>query len=178
MTIRHFGTMPDGAAVEAIEIAGGGLTARFLTWGAVLQDLRLAGHDPALVLGFRHLPDYLAHSRYFGATAGRCANRIAQGEAMIDGTPFRFDRNFRGRHTLHGGADGCGKRLWTVADHDASSVRLEIVLEDGHMGFPGRLSISAHFSLSEDGGLDIAVHRRDRQTDPVQPSPSQLLRPR
>lgn len=165
MTILHFGTMPDGAPVEAVEIAGGGLTARFLTWGAVLQDLRLAGHAPALVLGFPDLPDYLAHSRYFGATAGRCANRIAQGEATIDGETFRFDRNFRGGHTLHGGADGCGKRLWDLADHDASSARLEIVLEDGHMGFPGRLAISARFHLSGDGGLDIEyAARTDKPT--------------
>ena len=165
MTRQQFGTMPDGTPVEAAEIAGGGLTAQFLTWGAVLQDLRLDGHAPALVLGFPDLPSYLDHSRYFGATAGRYANRIAHGEATIDGKAFWFDRNFLGRHTLHGGADGCGKRLWTLADHNSSSVRMEIVLEDAHMGFPGRLSVSALFSLSGDGGLDIEyTARTDKPT--------------
>ncbi len=55
MTIRQFGTMPDGTPVEAIEIAGGGLTARFLTWGAVLQDLIAIGDQSqsvAVVGGF------------------------------------------------------------------------------------------------------------------------------
>ncbi len=33
---------------------------------------------PPLVLGFERFDDYLAHSRYFGATARRCANRIAR----------------------------------------------------------------------------------------------------
>jgi len=44
MQIGAFGQMPDGSGVERVAIAGGGLSARVLSYGAILQDLRLAGH--------------------------------------------------------------------------------------------------------------------------------------
>ena len=39
-----FGTTKDGETVYRVEIKGGGLTAKIMTWGAVIQDLRLDGH--------------------------------------------------------------------------------------------------------------------------------------
>ena len=150
-----FGTLPDGREVHRVRIAGGGLTASFLTYGAVLQDLRLAGHAPALVLGFEDMASYLSHSPYFGATAGRCANRIKGAMFGLDGETFRTDPNALGRHTLHGGSQGIGKRLWTLGEVTDRSV--EMTMEDpaGHMGFPGNLSIRAVFSLLPAGVLDI-----------------------
>lgn len=150
-----FGTLPDGKEVHRIRIAGGGLVASVLTYGAVLQDLRLSGHAPALVLGFEEMPPYLAHSPYFGATAGRCANRIRGGSFEIDGRRFDADRNAQGGHTLHGGREGIGKRLWSIGAVTGHSVELTIEDPDGHMGFPGTLSIRAVFSLLPSGVLDI-----------------------
>ncbi len=165
MSATGFGRLADGTSVEAVRLAGGGLCATFLTWGAVLQDLRLEGHSPALVLGLPDLDAYLAHSRHFGATAGRCANRIANGRAEIDGQVYDLDRNYLGKHTLHGGGDGTGKRLWTLVGHDDASTRFEIVLPDGHMGFPGRLVIAAVFRLVDPGVLDIVYEATtDRPT--------------
>jgi aldose 1-epimerase len=150
-----FGTLPDGREVHRIRIAGGGLTASVLTYGAVLQDLRLAGHGPALVLGFENVASYLAHSPYFGATAGRCANRIKGAAFELDGQAFRTDPNALRRHTLHGGSQGMGKRLWTLGQVTDHSVELTMEDPDGHMGFPGTLSVRAVFSLLPSGVLDI-----------------------
>nr|MDH4441043.1 galactose-1-epimerase [Rhizobium sp.] len=50
MTRRNFGVMPTGETVEQVVLTGGGLTASILTFGAVLQDLRLDGHERPLVL--------------------------------------------------------------------------------------------------------------------------------
>lgn len=154
MTVEPFGTTPAGEPVHALTLRGGGLTARFLTWGAVLQDLRLEGHGPSLVLGLADLDAYLSHSRYFGATAGRCANRIGGARAAIDGVERRLDANWLGRHTLHGGSAGCGKQVWRVVEAGADRATLAISLPDGHMGFPGRLEIEADFAL-EAAALDI-----------------------
>ena len=40
-----FGALADGRPVERLRISGGGLTADVLTYGTVVQDLRLEGHD-------------------------------------------------------------------------------------------------------------------------------------
>lgn len=159
---HRFGTLADGSAVEAVRIAGGGLAATVLTYGAVLQDLRLAGHQPPLVLGFETLADYLAHSRFFGATAGRCANRIRDGRFTLDGRDYQLDCNFLGKHHLHGGSGNIGKRVWTLEDAQADRVALSIALTDGEMGYPGAMTIRQVLSLPGDGVLDI---RLEAQSD-------------
>ena len=158
--IEPFGTLPDGGRVERITLQGGGLSARFLTWGAVLQDLRLAGHAPPLVLGLESLDDYLAHSRHFGATVGRCANRIRDGRCTIAGRPAQLDRNEGVRHHLHGGTDNAGRKLWRVVAHAPDALRLALTLPDGHMGYPGTLQIEAAFTLAGDGVLNIEYTAR------------------
>ncbi len=158
--IAAFGTLPDGRRVERVTLRGGGLTARLLNWGAVLQDLRLDGHAPPLVLGLESLADYRAHSRHFGATVGRCANRIRDGRCRIDGRAVQLDRNEGGRHHLHGGADNAGCRLWRIVRQAPDSVRFALSLPDGHMGYPGTLEIEAAFALPGDGALEIAYTAR------------------
>lgn len=149
--------MPDGTPVERVTIQGGGLRANVLSYGAVVQDLRLDGYDAPLVLGFDSFAPYLTHSPYFGATAGRCANRIRDGHLELDGATYQLDRNFLGKHLLHGGAKGMGKRTWQIADSSESSVTLAIVQDDGDMGFPGRLETRVTFSLCDGGVFDIRI---------------------
>lgn len=160
--MNQFGKMPDGTPVERATIRGGGLTAQVLSYGAAIQDLRLDGHEAPLVLGFESFAPYLTHSPYFGATAGRCANRIRDGHLEIDGKTFQLDRNFLGKHLLHGGAAGMGKRLWqfeAVAEDRASLV---ITQADGDMGFPGTLTARVRFACLPGGVLDI---RMEAETD-------------
>lgn len=153
--MEEFGQLANGAPVHRISIAGGGLTAKFLTYGTVLQDLRLNGHDKPLVLGFENFAPYLTKSPYFGATAGRCANRIRDGHVEISGNVYQLDRNFLGKHSLHGGAISMGKRLWQVDTVDAISVQFSIQLIDQEMGYPAKLDATARFTLLDDGCLDI-----------------------
>jgi aldose 1-epimerase len=155
--IEDFGQMPDGTAVQRLRLNGGGLTAHVLTYGTVLQDLRLEGHEAPLVLGFPEFASYLEHSRYFGATAGRCANRIRDGHLELDGQTYQLDRNFLGRHSLHGGAVSMGKQLWTLEDHAMDWAVFSIVQEDGHMGYPGRLEAKVTYALLPGGVFDVQM---------------------
>ncbi len=152
-----FGTAADGSAVHRISIKGGGLTAAVLTYGGVLQDLRLDGHDAPLVLGFDDFAHYLDQSPYFGAIPGRCANRIQDGRFTIDGERYQADRNFLGKHTLHGGSAGTGKRMWRLAGRGDDFVTLHLTDPDGGMGFPGTLEISCTYRLKPGGILRLEL---------------------
>lgn len=152
-----FGETAEGETVHRIAIAGGGLTARIMNWGAVIQDLRLDGHGPPLVLGFDDFAAYPLHSPYFGSIAGRYANRIAGGRFTIDGERFQADLNFLGKHTLHGGAAGTGKRVWKIAEHGADFVRLELHDPDGACGFPGNVEIGCTYRLKQGGRLSVEL---------------------
>lgn len=156
MMPEAFGKTADGAPVERVVITGGGLTANVITWGAAVQDLRMAGHDAPLVLGYAVFDDYPAHSPYMGATAGRLVNRLANGRFSLDGVRFQTEQNFLGKHTLHGGAAGIGKRNWAITDLGPSHVRLEILDPDGQGGFPGNVRITNEYRL-EGGALKVLI---------------------
>jgi aldose 1-epimerase len=154
---EEFGTTPEGETVHRVEISGGGITARILNWGAVVQDLRLAEHDAPLVLGFERFEDYPVHSAYFGAIAGRYANRLAGGRFTIEGQRHQADTNFLGKHTLHGGKKSIGKRLWRIAARGSDFVTLALTDLDGAMGFPGTLEIACTYRLKLPGTLSVEL---------------------
>ena len=155
-----FGKTEDGSSVERVTISGGGLTAKIMSWGATLQDLRLDGHVPPLVLGFADFESYPVHSPYFGATPGRYANRIAHGRFRLDGADYQVDRNQNGRHHLHGGSQGIGRRVWSIAELGTDFVRFEITDPDGHMGYPGTCRIACTYRLKPGGVLSV-VHEAE-----------------
>ncbi|MFN3274128.1 MAG: aldose epimerase family protein [Paracoccus sp. (in: a-proteobacteria)] len=161
----HFGTLPDGREIGCVTLRDGALSARVLTLGAIVQDLRLEGVEHPLVLGCPDPVQYLDKGRYFGAIVGRFANRIGGGRFVLDGQDYRTDRNFRGRHTLHGGAMGTDMHLWQIEARTDAGVILSLRLEDGDMGFPGAIDIMAVIALSENG-LSISLSARSDRATP------------
>ncbi|MGB3391161.1 MAG: aldose epimerase family protein [Pseudaminobacter sp.] len=146
-----------GQDVRRFSIAAGGLSAKVLSWGAVVQDLRLSGHDAPLVLGFEHCGAYFSDTAYFGAIVGRSANRIRDGRFALDGKSYRIDPDHPGTHGLHGGSGGFSRRLWQVADHGADFVTLALRDPDGTMGFPGTLDLQCTYRLRAPATLSLEL---------------------
>lgn len=161
MPVSEFGRMDDGSVVEAITIAADGIDAKILTFGATLADLIVASpRGPrSVILGFDDLQSYLDHGGYFGAIAGRCANRIAGGRFALDGLEHQLDVNEAGRTHLHGGGGGFFRRNWTVVDTNETSVLLGLTSPDGEQGYPGKLIATCRYSV-EPGRLRIALGAR------------------
>jgi aldose 1-epimerase len=152
-----FGHMPDGEPVGAVEIAGGGLKAVILSYGSLLHDLRLKGHDAPLVLGYADLEDYFLPSPYLGANCGRSINRIRNGALTIEGKFHQLDRNYLGKHNLHGGTNGISAMNWKFVAVSKDEAVLEVRCPDGNMGFPGNLDVRATYSLSGKGVLSVTL---------------------
>lgn len=155
--MRRFGETPDGQPVDLVTLTGGGTTVQVMTWGATLQDVRVAGVGHSLILGSPDFAAYLGPMRYFGAIVGPVANRIAGGTAEIDGTRYQFERNEAGRTTLHGGVIGTDARLWELVERGDEFCRLTLHLEDGEGGFPGNRDLSAEYRLGDDGALTLVL---------------------
>ncbi len=158
--IENWGRTAKGEPVSRVTINRDGLTARLISFGATLQDLRLTGRDYSLVLGYGELESYLSNPYYFGSTVGRYANRIAGASAMIDGVRHNLDRNALGKHHIHGGRDGAPFRNWTLEDHGADFAVFSDLLPDGHMGFPGALSVSVTYRIEAGRRLTFEVNAR------------------
>lgn len=166
MSVRSFGALPDGTAVDAVTIAGGDLTATILTYGAVIQDVRLKGVPQPLVLGYDTIEGYLRNPNYFGAVAGRFANRIAGGRFTIDGQSFQVSPNEAPNH-LHGGFKGFGTRVWKLLRSDASSVTLGITGADGDEGYPGKIEVELTYSIEAPGTLRTSITATTNKPTPV-----------
>lgn len=146
-----------GQDVTCIDLNYGGMSARILTSGAILQDLRLTEDGRPLVLGYPSFEPYLSDKTYMGTTVGRCANRIKDGVAVIDGQRFQLDQNENGKTHLHGGWDGSARRNWRLIDCAQSRVVLEDTLPDGHMGYPGALTVQVRFELMRDQIFEVEI---------------------
>lgn len=160
-----FGMLPNGQAVRAVRLAAHGLSARVMTLGASLCDLRLSGTAAPLVLGFDDLDAYLDEGRDLGAIIGRCAGPIAGATARIGAMVRQLDPNDQGRHCRDGGRDGSSRRNWRIAGWKPDTITLTDRLPAGHMGFPGNMDLRVSYTLTQGPALRIVmVARTDAQT--------------
>lgn len=160
MSVRAFGLAGDTPVEEITLTNAAGAVAKVITYGAVVRDLIVPRPDGKLqrvVLGLETIEDYLAHSPHFGAIAGRFANRIRGGRFMLDGEPHQLPLNQDGRHSLHGGGQGFGKKPWRLVARDDASVTLALVSPAGEAGYPGTLTTTCRYTLTEGNALRVEL---------------------
>jgi len=164
-SVKAFGTLPDGreAHLYTLEVPGG-WKATITDYGAILTSFlvpsREAGGKPVdVALGFDALTGYLGKHPYFGATCGRCSNRIAGGSFTLDGKPYTLATN-NGQHHLHGGLVGFDKKLWKgtprVTDR-GPAVSFEVESPAGDEGYPGKLLARVVYTLTPAGELWVEM---------------------
>ena len=166
-----FGTLPDGCAIERVVLRGaGGFEAHVITFGAALQALITPdadGHCDDIVLGHDNLAGYLAERRFFGATVGRYANRIANARFVLDGEEVQLTAN-NGPNALHGGLEGFDRKNWEIVgieDGPEPGVTLAYTSAHGEEGYPGRLDVRLIYRLTGPSELSLSyTARTDRPT--------------
>ena len=138
----------------------------FLRTGASIQRLLVPdrhGTFDDVVLGFEDEASYAAASTpYFGAVAGRVANRIANATFTLDGKTYRLETNEPGfPGSLHGGRRGFDKVQWEAEKLDPNAlkhrrrgeaVRFRYRSVAGEEGYPGTLTAEVTYTLLEAGG--------------------------
>ena len=147
------GWLVEGGTIETVEIAHGALRAELINLGAALRRLDVPGRDGKVAnvtLGYQDLEEYRGHPRFYGAVAGRYANRIGGARFSLDGTEYRLPAN-NGPNNLHSGPLGFDQQFWTLAEHDAHSARYSLLSPAGYNGFPGNLQVSLTYTMRADG---------------------------
>ncbi|HEY0686788.1 MAG TPA: aldose epimerase family protein [Steroidobacter sp.] len=157
----EFGTLADGRKVESAELTNSrGMSVRILALGGVIQQLMASdrnGKVADVVLGYATAQQYLDQPQYFGATVGRYANRIAAGKFKLDGKQYQLETNDGPNH-LHGGTRGFDKVLWkidSVSSGSPAKAVLSYVSADGEGGYPGKLEVTATYTLNDKNELAI-----------------------
>lgn len=152
-----FGKTENGERVEKVTISAGDLTVSILTFGAIVQDVRLAGVPYGLALGSDRLGDYEQTMGYFGAIVGPIANRISNARVRLDGMMYELERNENGAVHLHSGTDGVHRKVWQIAAQSPDSVTLALLLADGVAGLPGQRDIRVTYKVSAPGTLTMTI---------------------
>lgn len=97
---------------------------------------------------------HLAEGWYIGAAIGPVAGRILNGHFRISGKDYEMPLN-SAPNTLHSGEHGFHTVVWDAEQTSGSQVRLRHEYRDGEAGFPGNISVSLTFTLTDDNGLRL-----------------------
>jgi aldose 1-epimerase len=160
---RDFGNLDDGTVVKQFTLRNAkGMTARIITYGAIISELQAPDRNGAMtnvVLGAGSLDGYIGRGAVPGAVVlGRVANRIAGARFTIDGVEYKVTAN-AGTNHIHGGRKGFANVVWQgqalpVAEHQAA-VRLTYLSKDGEEGYPGNLTASVTYTLTDNNELRL-----------------------
>jgi Galactose mutarotase and related enzymes len=157
---RYFGKIADGREAELFIINNSnGMKVELTNYGATVVSIKVPdknGKIEDVVLGYENLEGYLKGNKYFGATVGRCCNRIENSKFNIDGREYKVTQN-EGKNHLHGGKKGLDKVLWESninCDKD-NVVEFYYMSEDGEEGYPGNLHVKVIYTLTNDNALKI-----------------------
>jgi aldose 1-epimerase len=112
------------------------------------------GNMVDVILGFDNINDYMTKPSDFGASIGRYANRIAGGKFELDGQTVILNQN-DGPNCLHGGAEGWQYQIYEAEQLDPQTLKLTLTDPDGHMGFPGNVTATVTYKLTDDNAVDI-----------------------
>lgn len=158
---RPFGQSPDGKEVSLFTLRNGkGAEALISNYGGIVTSLKVPDRNGVpgdVVLGYDNLQDYIKNSPYFGALIGRYGNRIARGKFTLDGKEYTLATN-NYPNALHGGVKGFDKVVWepsVVTSPEGPGLKLTYMSKDGEEGYPGNLSVTVVYTLTEDNALKV-----------------------
>jgi len=168
-----FGALPTGEPIRVFTLQNAhGVEVRAIEYGGIIVSLHTPDRSGVLadiVLGFNDLDGYLAGSPYFGAIAGRYANRIANGRFTLDGKTYQLAVN-NGPNALHGGLKGFDKAVWRgeLGTTDRGiRVRFRYTSRDGEEGYPGTLNTTVTYTLTDNNELIVDYEATTDKATPI-----------
>ncbi|MDX9899038.1 MAG: aldose epimerase family protein [Spirochaetia bacterium] len=167
-----FGVCSDGTIPRLFILDNGSMRVGISEYGAIICSAivpDVSSGEIDLLLGSSTLAGLCARHPYMGSTVGRFANRIAGARFTLDGIEYVLAAN-NGKNSLHGGLKGFDRCLWQAEPGEESGeacVRMSLCSHDGDQGFPGRLDVSAVFTLRADNTLALRYEAVSDAATPV-----------
>jgi len=170
---ESFGSTPEGKKADLFTLTNpNGLVAKITNYGCIVTELHVPDRDGKfadIVLGFDNLDDYIKDTPYFGAVVGRYGNRIAKGKFTLNGKEYSLAVN-NGQNHLHGGLKGFDKVIWdaqAMNTKDGPALKLTYLSPDGEEGYPGNLSCTVIYTLTNKNELKISYEAETDKPTPI-----------
>lgn len=122
-------------------------------FGAIVPAIMMRdknGNFANVVLGHDSIDNVMnSPEPFLCSTIGRYGNRIAKGNFRLEGNEYRLAIN-NGPNSLHGGPNGFHRAVWDAEQTEKNTLVLKHVSPDGDEGFPGTLSVTMIYRLTDD----------------------------
>lgn len=142
-----------------------GASITLCNYGAVVHSIKVPDRNGKLVdvlLGYKHISEYETADTYFGATVGRCANRICKGKFVLNGKKYQLNVN-NGVNHLHGGIKSFSRKVWN-AETSNGKIKFSLVSLDNEENYPGEMKVTVTYNFDENNNFTIcyeAVSNKD-----------------
>ncbi|MFD3003838.1 aldose epimerase family protein [Pontibacter toksunensis] len=171
-----FGKTAEGQEASLYTLTNAnGMQVQISDYGATITSVLVPDREGEMgdvVLGFDSLagyfsPEYTKSGPYFGAIVGRYGNRIAKGRFTLNGEEYKLATN-NGENHLHGGNKGFDKVMWQAEPVPGeNALRLTYVSPDGEEGYPGTLTSTVTYTLTDDNEIKIDYEATTDKATPV-----------
>lgn len=146
-------------------LSNGKTIVKILNYGCLITSIITPDNNnnqEEVTLCYNNIDDIVKkNSPYFGAIAGRVANRICNGEFIINGNKYNSPIN-NGINSLHGGINGFDKKIFNVStsnginiDDNSVTINFNYISIDNEEGYPGNLNVIISYNLSLSNDLSI-----------------------
>jgi len=171
-----YGKLSDGREIYQYTLTNkSGATLKVINYGAIVTSLTIPdrnGKFGDVILGYDSLQAYVDDKCFFGAIVGRYGNRIGKGKFKLDGKEYQVTVN-EGENHLHGGKLGFNKVMWdarTMQDTAGSAIELTYVSTDGEEGYPGKVTLTVIYTLTDSNELKIEYKGTTDKTTVLNPT--------
>ncbi|ARS35586.1 aldose epimerase family protein [Pontibacter actiniarum] len=166
-----FGTTPDGQEISLYTLTNAnGVKVKISNYGAIVNAIITPdknGEMGDVVLGFNDVNGYIPNDPHIGGVIGRFANRIAKGKFTLDGQEYTLAVNNAPNH-LHGGNIGFDRVVWQAEEMpEQNAIELTYLSKDMEEGYPGNLTTTVRYTLTDDNGLKIDYSATTDKATPV-----------
>lgn len=175
VTVSDYGRLSSGELINQYRLATKNIRINVINYGGIITHIEVPdkkGKFADVVLGYDNLIDYEHKNRFFGAIVGRYANRISNGQAIIDGKTVQLNTN-RPPHQLHGGQKGFDKVVWqaeTSMSDNTATITLSYTSLAGEEGYPGTLQVKVIYQVTNQGQLSVTYQATTDKTTIYNPT--------
>ncbi|MCQ2258002.1 MAG: galactose mutarotase [Bacteroidaceae bacterium] len=151
----------DTVKLFTLKNAKGTMEVCITNYGGRVVSLSVPDKDGKLtdvVLGYDNIHEYADTKNTpsdYGSSVGRYANRIAGAKFTLNGQEYNLTAN-DGPNCLHGGgATGWMNKVYKAEQIGDNVLKLTIIAEDGENGFPGTVTATTTYTVTDDNTLDM-----------------------
>lgn len=168
------GKTPEGATVRVFTLQNSkGASAKVMNYGAIIMELNMPdknGQFTNVLLHPDRCEEYFKGFPAAAAVIGRVANRIAKASFSLDGAEYKLAAN-NGPNHIHGGRKGFATVVWEAEAlpprKDSAAVRFTYESKDGEEGYPGDLTVSVTYTLTDANEFRIDYEAKTDKATPV-----------